>query len=78
MISTLVQPTPHKIGQRIRLQMERHDMTVPKAAAACALPQPSLEEYLYGKSMPGAEALAALAKGLRCSSDYLLFGVPKP
>ena len=75
---TAIAPSPKQIGARIRIQLERHDLTVPKAAAACGLSQPSFETYLYGKNSPGASALAGLAHGLRCSADYLLFGMPKP
>ncbi len=67
-------PTPEGIACRIRLQVESYNMTVPKAALACNLSQASFETYLYGKNMPGAVALAGLAKGLCCSADWLLFG----
>lgn len=69
-------PTTDAVARRIRLQIERHALTVPKAAAACNMSVPSLESYLYGKSLPGAFALANLAEGLRCSTDWLLFGEP--
>lgn len=67
-------PTPDRMARRIRLQVERHNFTVPKAALACNLSQATFETYLYGKNMPGAVALASLAKGLRCSADWLLGG----
>ena len=67
-------PTPEEIGKRIRIQVERYGFTVPKAAVACNLSQASFETYLYGKSMPGAVALSGLARGLRCSADWLLTG----
>lgn len=66
--------TPARDGARIRIQMERHNMTVPKAALASNLSQASFEIYLYGRSVPGAIALAGLAKGLRCTADWLLNG----
>lgn len=67
-------PTPKIMARRIRVQMERHNMTVPKAALACNLSQATFETYLYGKNLPAAVALASLARGLRCSSDWLLGG----
>lgn len=66
--------TPLGVGQRIRVQMQRHNMTVPRAAQDSNLPQATFETYLYGRSLPGAVALVGLAKGLRCSTDWLLNG----
>lgn len=66
--------TPTHVAARIRHQMEQHKMTVPKAAFASNLSQATFETYLYGRSLPGAVALAGLAKGLRCTADYLLNG----
>lgn len=70
-------PTPGGVARRIRIQVERHNLTVASAAAKCSISQASFETYLYGKSLPGAEALAHLAKGLRCTTDWLLFGGAK-
>jgi transcriptional regulator with XRE-family HTH domain len=67
-------PTPDGIARRIRLQVERYNLSVPKAALACNLSQASFETYLYGKNMPGALALASLANGLRCPVGWLLTG----
>lgn len=67
-------PTPQEVGKRIRVQVERYDFTVPKAAVACNLSQATFETYLYGKNMPGGVALTGLARGLRCSADWLLTG----
>ena len=74
---TRTEPCPAGIARRIRLQVERHNLSVPKAALACNLSQASFETYLYGKNMPGAVALASLANGLRCTADWLLFGEPQ-
>lgn len=70
-------PTPGGVARRIRIQVERHGLTVARASALCGLSQASFETYLYGKSLPGAEALAHLANGLRCTADWLLFGRPQ-
>lgn len=67
-------PTPEEVGKRIRIQVERYNFTVPKAAMACNLSQATFEGYLYGKNMPGGVALTGLARGLRCSADWLLTG----
>lgn len=67
-------PTGEDMGRRIRIQVERHNLTVKKAAYDCNLSQATFETYLYGKSMPGSVALASLARGLRCTSDWLLTG----
>lgn len=67
-------PTPDAVASRIRIQVERFKLTVPKAALACNLSQATFETYLCGKSMPGGVALSSLAKGLRCSVDWLLTG----
>lgn len=67
-------PTPQDIARRIKIKVEHHNLTVPKAALACNLSQATFETYLYGKNMPGAVALAGLAHGLRCTADWLLRG----
>lgn len=66
--------TPQAFAARIRLLLQIRNLTVPAAARACQMPQPTFEMYLYAKSLPGAEALANLAKGLVCTVDWLLFG----
>lgn len=67
-------PTPAEVALRIRVQMQRHDLQVGRAAEDCGLSRASFETYLYGKSLPGAAALLGLSKGLRCSADWLLAG----
>lgn len=62
------------IGKRIRTQIQVRNLTVERAASLCGLPKPTVEEYLYGKSLPGAESLVALSQGLSCTTDWLLFG----
>lgn len=65
-------PKPRGMGSRIRTRLQVLDLIVPKAAAACGLPVPTLEMYLYDKSLPGAASLMGLATGLRCSANWLL------
>lgn len=59
-----------------RLQQKRMErgLTVDQAAARCDMPVTTLELYLYRRSLPGANALAKLARGLGVSVDWLLFG----
>lgn len=73
-----ITPTPDGVARRIRLQIKRHNLTTPQAAVLCDLSVRSLEKYVYGKSLPGAVALAALAHGLDCSTDWLLTGETRP
>ncbi len=73
-MSQLHEVTPDRVAARIRIQVERLGLTVPKAASASNLSQASFETYLYGKNLPGAVALAGLARGLHCSADWLLSG----
>jgi hypothetical protein len=67
-------PTPALIAKRVEYRMQVMGLTVAKAAHACNLSQASFETYRYGQNLPGALALAALAWGLDCSADWLLFG----
>lgn len=62
------------IGKRIRTQIQVRNLTIDRAANLCGLPKPTIEQYLYGRSMPGAEALVALSRGLGCTTDWLLLG----
>ena len=62
------------IGKRIRTRMQTANLTVEHAAKLAGLSKATLEEYLYGKSLPGAGALVGLSKGLGCTTDWLLFG----
>ena len=66
--------TSKDLAGRIRLVMQLRKLTVAGAAECCGMPQPTLETYLYGQHLPGAQALADLATGLNCSVDWLLLG----
>ncbi|WP_054007861.1 transcriptional regulator [Cypionkella psychrotolerans] len=70
-------PTAKGVSRRIRLQVERHGLTVAAAASSCELSKCSFEDYLYGKTMPGGVALLSLATGLRCSFSWLATGAGK-
>lgn len=62
------------LGKRIRTQIQIRNLTVDRAANLCGLPKPTIEQYLYGRSLPSSESLVALSRGLGCSTDWLLFG----
>lgn len=64
---------PSSVSQRIRLVVSECD-SIRAAAERCSIPQPTLETYLSGQSLPGALAIARLCKGLSISADWLLFG----
>lgn len=68
------QPTAAQIAKRIRLQVERHNLTIAKASETCGISNATFEDYLYARHMPGSVALAALAKGLCCPVGWLLTG----
>ena len=59
----------------LRLQCAAADLgTLAQVAAACGLPKPTLESYLYQGAAPRAGQIALLCKGLGVSADWLLFG----
>ena len=61
-------------ARRLRDARIRSGLTISEAAAACQMPMPTLEAYLYRQHLPTASALFKIAVGLGVSSDWLLFG----
>lgn len=61
-------------AHRLQNAITMRHLTMPRAAQACGMPQPSLECYVCGQSLPGAKALFQIAQGLDVSVDWLLFG----
>ncbi len=59
---------------RLAQAIEEKGDTVARAALRCAMPQATLETYLYRKALPGTKALFQIAQGLNVSADWLLFG----
>lgn len=68
---------PAAVILRIKVAVERVG-TVPEAARACDLKQPTLEGILRGSSLPNSTTLVALCTGLEVSADWLLFGEVRP
>ena len=63
----------------LRVQMAAIDIgAIAEVAAACGLPKPTLESYLYQGTSPRAEQIALLCRGLKVSADWLLFGEERP
>lgn len=68
---------PAAVILRIKVAAERVG-SVPEAAKACDLKQPTLEGILRGNSLPNSTTLVALCHGLDVSADWLLFGEVRP
>lgn len=68
---------PAAVILRIKVAVERVG-TVPEAAKACDIKQPTLEGILRGNSLPNSTTLVALCNGLGVSADWLLFGEVRP
>jgi hypothetical protein len=66
--------TAARLAARISFRVKELELTNAKAAAACNLQPATFDTYIYGQNLPGSLALAAIAQGLRCSADWLLFG----
>jgi transcriptional regulator with XRE-family HTH domain len=61
-------------SHRLRDARIRSGFTVEQAAAACRMPVPTLEAFLYRQNLPSASSLYKLMIGLGVSADWLLFG----
>ena len=59
------------IADRIRDARERNNWTQRQVAESSGLSPATIAQYEQGRE-PGAENLAALARGLRVTSDWLL------
>lgn len=68
---------PAAVILRIKVAAERVG-TIPEAAKACDLRQPTLDGILSGKNLPNTATMAALCSGLDVSADWLLFGKVRP
>lgn len=64
-----------RIARRIRAQMQRHDLTIPRLARHIGVAQALMEEIVAGNATPiGPLMAAAIAPALRCTPAYLLTG----
>lgn len=64
------------LAWRLRSLRDRRGWTVADMAERTGIPKRTLDKYMLrsGASLPGHEALLALAKGLGISLDWLVFG----
>ncbi len=68
-----------RIARRIRTQMQRHDLTIPRLARDMGVAQARVEEMVAGSATPiGPLMAAAIAPALRCTPAYLLTGEVRP
>lgn len=63
-----------RIARRIRTQMQRHDLSVPRLARETGVSALRVEEIASGRVPLGPLMCAAMAPALRCSPAYLLTG----
>lgn len=64
-----------EIGDRLRKALEEKGWSIKKLSEICDIPYRTTQDYLHGKTSPGADALKKLCGGLEVSADYLLFGL---
>lgn len=63
-----------ELNDRLRLCLDEKSLTIRAFSELCGLPYRSAQDYVSGKTSPGAEALRKIATGLRISLDYLVLG----
>lgn len=61
-----------QLSRRMKLRMFELDMTMRALSRKCGVPAANIGAYVSRKTMMSAEALAAIADGLECSTDWLL------
>ncbi len=69
---------PKRIARRMRTQMQRHDLSMPKLARDMGVAQARVEELASGRVRIGPMMCAAMAPALRCTPAYLLTGAVQP
>lgn len=64
------------LAHRLRTLRDQKNWTVADMAERTGIPKRTLDKYMLrsGASLPGFDALCALAKGLGVSLDWLIFG----
>lgn len=65
-----------EVGNRLRLFLKDKYGTLEKGASVLEMKSPSLQNYLKGERLPGAEILSKLSQ-LGCDIDWLLLGKEK-
>lgn len=61
-----------QLSRRMKIRMFELDMTMRALSRKCGVPAANIGAYVSRKTMMSAEALAAIADGLECSTDWLL------
>lgn len=61
-----------QLSRRMKLRMFELDMTMRALSRKCGVPAANIGAYVSRKTMMSAEALAEIADGLECSTDWLL------
>lgn len=61
-----------QLSRRMKIRMFELDMTMRALSRKCGVPAANIGAYVSRRTMMSAEALAAIADGLECSTDWLL------
>lgn len=61
-----------QLSRRMKVRMFELDMTMRALSRKCGVPAANIGAYVSRKTMMSADALAAIADGLGCSTDWLL------
>lgn len=61
-----------QLSRRMKVRMFELDMTMRALSRKCGVPAANIGAYVSRKTMMSAEALAAIADGLECSTDWLI------
>lgn len=61
-----------QLSRRMKVRMFELDMTMKELSRKCGVPAANIYRYVSGEIMMSAYALAAIADGLECSTDWLL------
>ena len=68
-----------KLAKVLKALLEKHDITARELSRATKVPQPTLTNYLSGRSANKLEHLMAIAEYFNVTLEYLLFEeAPEP
>lgn len=68
----MMQDVKTAISRGMKVRMFELDMTEKELAKRSGVPNRSISNYINRKNMMKADALAAIAEALECSTDWLL------
>ncbi|MFO7854619.1 MAG: helix-turn-helix transcriptional regulator [Paracoccaceae bacterium] len=66
------------LAQRLRDLMKRRGWSLDEFAQECRIPKRSIEKYVRGVTVPGAQALHSICMGADADSNWLLLGADDP